>query len=81
MPEITGVAHVELSVSHLDVSASWYSQLLDAPEVFRAADEKEHIVACAIREPKSGLVLALTEHREQEGGPFTPRLVGCEFGQ
>ena len=78
MPEITGIAHVELSVSNLDVSVAWYSRLLDAPEVFRAADEKERIVAAAIREPRSGMVLAFTEHVEQEGGPFTPRRVGLD---
>jgi glyoxylase I family protein len=78
MPAINGVAHVELSVSNLDASATWYSTLLGAPEVFRAANEDEHIVACALREPNSGMVIAFTEHREQEGGPFTPRRVGLD---
>jgi catechol 2,3-dioxygenase-like lactoylglutathione lyase family enzyme len=78
MPEITGIAHVELSVSDLDASVAWYSRLLDAPEVFRAADENERIVAAAIREPKSGIVLAFTQHRDQEGGPFTARRVGLD---
>ena len=78
MPQITGVAHVELSVSNLDASAAWYSSLLNATKVFRAADESEGIVACALREPHSGMVIAFTEHKEQEGGRFTPRRVGLD---
>jgi glyoxylase I family protein len=78
MPEITGIAHVELSVSNLEVSTAWYSAVFDAPEVFRAAQEAFGIVATAIRDPKSGTVLAFTEHSEQEGGRFTPRRVGLD---
>jgi glyoxylase I family protein len=51
---------------------------LGATEVFRAADESEDIVACALREQRSGLVLAFTQHGKQEGGAFTPRRVGLD---
>ncbi len=78
MPEIAGIAHVELSVSNLDASSAWYQALLDAPEVFRAANDDEGIVACALREPKSGMVIAFTEHRAQTGGAFSPRRVGLD---
>jgi glyoxylase I family protein len=78
MPNITGVAHVELSVSNLDQSASWYSKLLGGAEVFRARNDEEGIVACAILEPNSKMVLAFTEHGHQEGGKFTPRRVGLD---
>jgi catechol-2,3-dioxygenase len=78
MPEITGIAHVELSVSDLDTSVAWYSRLLDAPETFRAADDRQRLVAAAIREPKSGLVLAFTQHLEPVEGAFTPRRHGLD---
>ncbi len=78
MPQITGIAHVELSVSDLERSTAWYGALLDAPEVFRAAQDEYGIVATAIREPKSGMVLAFTQHAQQEGGPFTPRRAGLD---
>jgi len=78
VPRIKGVAHVELSVSDLDVSAAWYSALLSASETFRAANEAEDIVACALREPISGMVIALTQHGRTEGGSFTPRRVGLD---
>jgi catechol-2,3-dioxygenase len=78
MPQITGIAHVELSVSDLDASVGWYSRLLGAREVFRAADEHEGIVAAALLEPASRVVVAFTEHRQQEAGRFTPRHVGLD---
>jgi glyoxylase I family protein len=78
MPEIAGVAHVELSVSDLDASVEWYSRLLGAREVFRAADDSEGIVAAAVLEPGSRTVIAFTQHRQPEGGSFTPRRTGLD---
>ena len=78
MPAISGVAHVELSVSNLDASVKWYEALLAARDVFRGADEHEQITDCAIFEPVSKTVLAFTEHQRKEGGPFTPRRTGLD---
>jgi glyoxylase I family protein len=78
MPAITGVAHVELSVRNLDVSSRWYCQLLGAREVFREPNESEHLIACAIREPRSGMVLACTQHLAPTEGPFDVRRVGLD---
>jgi catechol 2,3-dioxygenase-like lactoylglutathione lyase family enzyme len=78
MPAITGVAHVELSVSQLAPSVAWYMTLLDAREVFRATSEENRISAVALLEPTSRMVIAFTEHREQEGGRFTPHRVGLD---
>lgn len=77
MPEINGLAHVELSVTDLDASVQWYCRLLDARDVFRAADANEGIRACAILEPRSRLVLAFTQH-DSSLGPFAPRRVGLD---
>lgn len=78
MPRIKGIAHVELSVSNLDVSAAWYAALLGARETFRAANDAYDIVACALREPVSGMVIAFTQHGRMHGGTFTPRRVGLD---
>jgi catechol 2,3-dioxygenase-like lactoylglutathione lyase family enzyme len=48
-----GIAHVELSVSDLDASASWYTALLGATETFRAANDGYDIVSCALRALRS----------------------------
>ena len=78
MPRIKGIAHVELSVTDLDVSAAWYAKLLDARETFRAANEAHDLVACALREPVSGMVIAFTQHGRMQPGSFTPRRAGLE---
>jgi catechol 2,3-dioxygenase-like lactoylglutathione lyase family enzyme len=78
MPDITGVAHVELSVRDLDASSSWYCRLLGAREVFRERNEAENLVACAILEPRSGMVLAFTQHRHPTEGALDVRRVGLD---
>lgn len=78
MPTITGVAHVELSVRDLDTSSRWYCRLLGAREVFREPNEPEDLVACAILEPRSGMVFALTQHGRPIEGPFDARRVGLD---
>ncbi|MGH2609730.1 MAG: VOC family protein [Tepidiformaceae bacterium] len=78
MPSITGVAHVELSVRDLDVSSDWYCRLLGAREVFREPNEAENLVACAIFEPNSKLVLAFTQHLKPTDGAFDVRRVGLD---
>ena len=78
MPAITGVAHAELSVRDLDVSSAWYCRLLGAREVFREPNEAEDLVACAILEPRSGMVLAFTQHLHPTEGPFDVRRVGLD---
>ena len=78
MPATTGVAHAELSVRDLDVSSQWYCRLLGAREVFRQANDAEDLVACAILEPRSGMVLAFTQHMHPTEGPFDARRVGLD---
>jgi glyoxylase I family protein len=78
MPPITGVAHVELSVRDLDTSSQWYCRLLGAREVFREPNEAENLVACAIFEPNSKLVLAFTQHLAPTEGAFDVRRVGLD---
>jgi catechol 2,3-dioxygenase-like lactoylglutathione lyase family enzyme len=78
MAAITGFAHVELSVSDIDVSSRWYCELLGAREVFRAGDEAEDLVACAIVEPASGIVLAFTKHNRGDHGRATAKRLGLD---
>jgi glyoxylase I family protein len=77
-PVIKGIAHVELSVRDLDRSVRWYCELLGAQDVFRATSDTYGITACAILEPHSKLVLAFTQHREEDPSEFDPRRVGLD---
>lgn len=83
MPEITGVAHVELSVRDLERSVAWYTRVFGARDIWRGSDDRYGITACAIFEPKSKLVLAFTQHRLQAPEPFSatrPGLDHVSFG-
>jgi len=77
-PKITGIAHVELSVSDLDASVAWYCRLLGARDVFRARSDARGFRACAIVEPETGTVIAFTQHDAPEDGAFTPRRTGLD---
>ena len=78
MPEITGIAHVELSVRDLERSVTWYTRLLGARDVWRGANERYGITACAIYEPGSRMVFAFTQHAKQEPEAFSPRRPGLD---
>lgn len=77
-PAITGIAHIEFSVSQLERSVDWYCRLLGAREIFRDVSEKNQLSAVAIYEPNSRTVLAFTCHNTQEPETFTPRRVGLD---
>lgn len=78
-PTVTGIAHVELSVSDLDASSRWYCELLGARETFRAADELEDLEACAIVVPaEPRIVLAFTRHNRGDHGRSTPKRTGLD---
>ena len=68
-PIITGIAHVELSVSDVDASVAWYCRVLGPKDVWRGQNDEGEYRACAIREPVTGTVLAFTQHDRIEGGP------------
>src|SRR4029079_9916282 len=77
-PAITGIAHVELSVSDVDASVEWYCRVLGAKDVWRGRNDEGGYRACAIREPVTGTVLAFTQTYRIEGGPFTPLRTGLD---
>jgi glyoxylase I family protein len=81
-PSITGIAHVELSVTDLDRSVEWWCRLLGARDVWRGANEKGGYKACAILEPVTRTVLAFTEHdtvKRVQFSPLTPGLDHLSF--
>ncbi len=78
MPGISGYAHAELSVSDLDRSVDWYRELLQAREIFREPNVPEDIVAVALLEPASRLIIAFTQHLHGIAGEFTAKRVGLD---
>lgn len=78
MPEISGIAHVELSARDLEASVSWYCRLFDAHEIFRGTNADEGFTACAIIEPSSKVVLVFTQHNGEDGSTFSRRRAGLD---
>ena len=77
-PKITGIAHVELSVTDLDASVAWYCRVLGAKDVWRGRNDEGGYRACAIREPETGTVIAFTQHDHIERGLFTALRTGLD---
>jgi len=78
MVTIKGIAHVELTVSNLDASESWYAKSFGFRKVWEGADEQEGIRARALFEPNSRLVLGLTEHSGAADTPFEAKRPGLD---
>ncbi len=80
MPELSGIAHVELSVADIEISSRWYCALLNAKETFRVDDEAQNLEACAIVVPAGDgrLVLAFTRHKQGDYGHSTPKRLGLD---
>lgn len=78
MPNITGYAHAELSVRELDRSVDWYRELLQAREIFREPNVPEDIVAVALLEPVSKMVIAFTQHLHGDPEAFSAKRAGLD---
>jgi glyoxylase I family protein len=76
MPEFTGVSHVGLSVTDLDRSTAWYTDVLglqvlmptDAPGLKRVL----------LVHPGSGLMVGLGRHEAAAGAGFDERATGLD---
>ncbi len=79
MPAITGVSHVDLSVSDLDESEEWYSQLLGASRVLDGRNEPLSFDYryLMVPVPERGLLLGLIRH-DQQTGRFDPTRPGLD---
>ncbi|HZT67107.1 MAG TPA: VOC family protein [Acidimicrobiales bacterium] len=78
MPEITGaVHHVNLSVSDLERSAAWYSELFGLKELARLSDP-DGAWSKVILQHHSGLLIGLTQHSRNGAAPFSEILCGVD---
>jgi glyoxylase I family protein len=77
-PAITGISHVDLSVTDLASSISWYTQLLDMVPLFGGRNEERGYDAQYLMEPNSGVVIGLEQHDANPGTAFDERRVGLD---
>ena len=77
-PAITGISHVDLSVTDLASSISWYTQLLDMVPLFGGRNDERGYDAQYLMEPNSGVVIGLEQHDANPGTAFDERRVGLD---
>lgn len=77
-PAITGISHVDLSVTDLKAATAWYTELLGLVELFGGRNEPHDYDVQYLMEPASGVVIGLEQHDANPGTPFDERRVGLD---
>jgi catechol 2,3-dioxygenase-like lactoylglutathione lyase family enzyme len=72
-PRFAGMDHVALTVTHLDISQRFYTQVLDFVVVMNVLGTGRICM-----HPQTGFVLALLTHDEGDGAPFSELNVGTD---
>jgi glyoxylase I family protein len=81
MPSIKGICYIGLSVTNARRSAAWYTDLLGMERVhenFDNANWKADWNEVLLKEPESGLLIGLLEHRTNPGGAFSEFRTGLD---
>ena len=78
MATITGISHIDLTVTDLDRSEAWYSELLDMKRVLDGRNDAQHFDARYLVHPDTMLILGLVQHDGTNGAPFDEHRVGLD---
>jgi len=78
MPKITGLSHVDLTVTNLDHAEGWYTKLFGMNKVLEGESAEEGFKAKYLLEPTSGFILGLVEHTTKSGNGFDARATGLD---
>ena len=78
MPAISGVSHVDLTVSDVDASERWYAQLFGAVRVLEGRNDTHHFQSRYLLEPSSLLLLGLVQHDTTTAPSFDEHRVGLD---
>lgn len=76
MPKFTGVSHLDLSVSDVESSATWYCDVLGLRRLARAEFENRTMIV--LRHDESGLIVGLNQHSAQAAERFDERSPGLD---
>ena len=77
-PQISGISHVDLSVTNLEASTAWYRDLLGMVDVFEHRNDERGYAVRYMMEPNSGVVMGFEQHDENPMTPFDERRVGLD---
>ena len=78
MPTITGISHIDLSVTDLEASVAWYTELLGLSPLFGGRNDTHGLDVRYLIEPNSLLVFGFEQHDANPGTPFDERRVGLD---
>ncbi len=78
MPTITGLSHVDLTVSNLERATDWYTRLLGLNLALEGASEEQGFRAKYFVQPDSSFILGLVEHTKPAANTFDARTPGLD---
>jgi catechol 2,3-dioxygenase-like lactoylglutathione lyase family enzyme len=76
VPEFTGVSHAALTVTDVDRSIAWYTNVLGLHLV--APTQRPGIKGALLVHPASGLIVGLAQHDAGNGGAFDELSTGLD---
>jgi glyoxylase I family protein len=76
MNELASFHHVAVTVSNLDVSATWYTEVLGFETAFR--EDGDDRKACVMRFRAGRYSVGLVQHGSAANAPFDPSRVGLD---
>ena len=77
-PTITGVSHIDLTVTDVERSEAFYSELLGASRLMVARNDDHGFSSCNIVHPASMLVLGLIQHDDPPAQEFSEHKIGLD---
>lgn len=76
MPKFANVSHLDLSVSDVERSANWYSEVLGLRRLTRA--DLDNRIMIVLRHEDSGLIIGLNQHRDPTADTFDEHRPGLD---
>ncbi len=78
MPAISGISHIDITITDLERSERWYAQLFGASRVLAGRNDDHHFTSRYLLEPSSLLLIGLVQHDQGQPGGFNERSVGLD---
>ena len=76
-PSITGISHIDLTVTDLDRSERFYADLLGMTQLLDGRSDHNHLSSRYLVHPASMLILGLVQH-DEPSGEFDERRAGLD---